>query len=75
MARKATDSVTLIGIDISRNGFDLIALDGRSGSKPAVCRASSERPLSDLKADVALTCYEWPLLADSCRSHLIKPND
>jgi hypothetical protein len=46
MARKATDSVTLIGIEISRNGFDLIALDGRSGSKPAVCIASSERPLS-----------------------------
>jgi hypothetical protein len=28
MARKATDSVTLIGIDISRNGFDLI-MNGR----------------------------------------------
>ncbi len=32
MARKATDQVTTIGIDIGRNGFDLIGLDGCLGS-------------------------------------------
>jgi hypothetical protein len=29
MARKATDQVTTIGIDIGRNSFHLIGLDGR----------------------------------------------
>jgi hypothetical protein len=31
MTRKATDQVTTIGIDISKNGFHLINLDGRQG--------------------------------------------
>ena len=33
MSRKATDRVTTIGIDIGKNGFHLIGLDGRLGSK------------------------------------------
>ena len=32
MSRKATDRVTTIGIDIGKNGFHLIGLDGRFGS-------------------------------------------
>ncbi len=33
MARKATDQVTTIGIDIGRNSFHLIGLDGCFGSQ------------------------------------------
>ncbi len=32
MARKATDQVTTIGIDIGKNSFHLIGLYGRRGS-------------------------------------------
>ncbi len=32
MARKATNQVTTIGIDIGKNNFHLIGLDGRLGS-------------------------------------------
>ncbi len=32
MSRKATDPVTTIGIDIGKNSFHLIGLDGRCGS-------------------------------------------
>ena len=32
MARKATDQVTTIGIDIGKNSFHLIGLDGCLGS-------------------------------------------
>ncbi len=38
MSRKATDRVTTIGIDIGKNGFHLIGLDDRFGSKPEVQR-------------------------------------
>ncbi len=33
MARKVTDQVTVIGIDIGKNAFHLIGLDGRLGSR------------------------------------------
>lgn len=39
MSRKATDRVTTIGIDIGKNGFHLIGLDGRFGSKAVVGKA------------------------------------
>jgi hypothetical protein len=32
MSRKSTDGVTTIGIDIGKNSFHLIGLDGRLGS-------------------------------------------
>ncbi len=36
MARKATEQVTTIGIDIGKNTFHLIGFDDRSGSYLAV---------------------------------------
>ena len=33
MSRKATDSVTTIGLDIGKNNFHLIGLDVRFGSR------------------------------------------
>ncbi len=41
MARKATDQVTTISIDIGKNTVHLIGLDGRFGSKAAVGEARS----------------------------------
>ncbi len=38
MAGKATNQVTRIGIDIGKNSFYLIGLDGRFGSKAEVSR-------------------------------------
>ncbi len=38
MARQATDQVTTIGIDIGKNSFYLIGLDGCFGSKAEVQR-------------------------------------
>ncbi len=39
MSRKATGRVTTIGIDIGKNGFHPIGLDGRFGSIVAVGEA------------------------------------
>ncbi len=38
MTRKATEKVTTIGIDIGKNNFHLIGLDGCSGSTIGFCR-------------------------------------
>ncbi len=38
MTRKATEKVTTIGIDIGKNNFHLIGLDGCFGSKAEVQR-------------------------------------
>ncbi len=38
MARGAKDQLTMIGVDIGKNIFHLIGLDGRFGSKPEVQR-------------------------------------
>ncbi len=44
MTRKATDQVTTIGIDIGKNSFHLIGLDGGFGSAPAF-RGAAPRSL------------------------------
>ncbi len=49
MSRKATDSVTTIGIDIGKNSFHLIGLDVRFGSFADSTVTVSIRPLSGLK--------------------------
>ena len=48
ITRKVTEQVTTIGIDIGKNTFHLIGLDGRLGSIVPVHRGSQLRP--DLKA-------------------------
>ena len=45
MARKATDRVTTIGINIGKNCFHLIGLDGRLGSEADPSVLSVQRPL------------------------------
>ncbi len=44
MARKVTDQVTVIDIDIGKNAFHLIGLDGRLGSKVPVSQGHRPRP-------------------------------
>jgi len=46
MTRKATDVVTTIGIDIGKNSFLLIGLEGCFGSKAAVGATPCSRPES-----------------------------
>ncbi len=45
MSRKATNSVTTIGIDSGKNSFHLIGLDARFGSESDILRACPERLL------------------------------
>ncbi len=49
MSRKATDRVTTIGIDIDKNGFHLIGLDGRIGSQADSDGCRQLCPLSGVK--------------------------
>ncbi len=46
MARKATNQVTTIGIDIGKNSFHLIDPNVRFGSKPDIIVSPEKRPLS-----------------------------
>ncbi len=49
MAGKATNQVTTIGIDIGKNNFHLIGLDGRLGSNPDVRTRCPEHLLSGVE--------------------------
>ncbi len=66
MARKATDQVTTIGIDIGNNSFHLIGLDGRSGSRADERGRRHEGPLLGVKrterVEKQTLALEGPLL-------------
>ncbi len=47
MARKATNQVTAIGIDIGKNSFHLIDPNVRFGSKPVLADLAQRRRLSE----------------------------
>ena len=49
MTRKATDNLKTIGLDISKNSFHLIGLDGCFGSKADIQHLAQLRPLLGVK--------------------------
>ncbi len=59
MAHKVTNQVTKIGIDIGKNSFHLIGLDGRFGSSTDHSICTYEGPRIGVRIDRAGRSGRW----------------